>query len=306
MIVVAGGSGQLGRDVVTRLAMRGLPVRVMSRDPVRARQLLGPLADRIEVLQGDVRDADSLSSTMSGATCVVSAIQGFGGHEAGGLDAIDRHGNEALIAAAAAAGVERFVLLSIFGASPVHPLALARAKADAEAALRGSGMAWTIIRPTAYMETWAAVVGGPILATGRARVFGRGQNPINFVSATDVAGFVERAVVDPGLAGSVLDVAGPENVTFDELVGMFAAELGHPVPVAHVPRVVLRAMAFALRPIRPVLAAQVAAAVVLDTTDGAVSSAPSRLDRDIPVTRFESVVATMVAGGAGHEAPAAR
>jgi uncharacterized protein YbjT (DUF2867 family) len=306
MIVVAGGSGQLGRDVVARLTTRGLPVRVMSRDPVRARQLLGPIADRIEVFPGDVRDADSLFPVMSGATCVVSAVQGFGGHEAGGIEAIDRHGNEALIAAAAAAGVERFVLLSIFGASPVHPLALARAKADAEAALRGSGMAWTIIRPTAYMETWAAVVGGPILATGRARIFGRGQNPINFVSATDVAGIVERAVVDPDLAGRVLDVAGPENLTFDALVAMFAAELGHPVPIAHVPRVVLRAMAIALRPIRPVLASQVAAAVVLDTTDGAVRDAPSRLDRDIPVTRFESVVATMVAGGAGHAAPAAR
>jgi uncharacterized protein YbjT (DUF2867 family) len=305
MIVVAGGSGQLGRDVVMRLATRGLPVRIMSRDPGRARKLLGPTADHVEVSPGDVQDPGSLASVLSGATVVVSAIQGFGGHRAGGIEAIDRNGNRALIAAAAAAGVERFVLLSIFGASPDDRLALARAKADAEAALRASGMAWTIIRPTAYMETWAAIVGGPILASGRARIFGRGRNPINFVSATDVAGLVEQAVVDRGPAGRVLDVAGPANVTFDELVGMFAAALGHPVPTTHVPRVVLRAMAIALRPIRPILAAQVAAAIVLDTTDRAVRDAPSRLDRVIPVTRFESVIATMVAGRAGRAATSA-
>jgi uncharacterized protein YbjT (DUF2867 family) len=305
MIAIVGGSGQLGRDVVARLVARGLPVRVVTRDPARARDVLAAVGGSVDLVQGDVRHPDSLARAVRGATIVVSAIQGFGGHDAGGIRAVDRDGNRALIAASEAGGVGRFVLLSIHGASPDDPFALARAKADAESALLASGLAWTIIRPTAYMETWAAIVGGPILATGRARVFGRGRNPINFVSAADVAALVERAVVDPSLAGRTLDIAGPENLTFDALVGRFAAALGRPVAIAHVPRPVLWAMSIALRSIRPVLAEQVAGAIVLDSADRAVADAPARPLSDLPVTRFDTIIATMIADAAGRIATAA-
>jgi uncharacterized protein YbjT (DUF2867 family) len=305
MIVVVGGSGQLGRDVVGRLIARRLPVRVVTRDPARARDLLGADAKSVEVVKGDVRDPASLVAAVRGATLVVSAIQGFGGHDAAGIRAIDRDGNRALIAASATAGVDRFVLLSIHGASPTDSFALARAKADAESALRASGLSWTIIRPTAYMETWATIVGGPILATGRTRVFGGGQNPINFVSAADVAAVVERVVVDPSLTGRTLDISGPENLTFDALVGRFAAALGRPVGIAHVPRPVLRAMSIALRPIRPVLAEQIAGAIVLDTTNRAVVDPAARPLPDLPITRFDTVIATMIADAGGRTATAA-
>ena len=66
-------------------------------------------------------------------------------------------------------------------------------KYAAEQALQASGLSWTIIRPTAYMETWAKLIGEPLVKTGKTRIFGRGVNPINFVSASDVAQFVASA-----------------------------------------------------------------------------------------------------------------
>ncbi|MBA2719280.1 MAG: hypothetical protein H0U52_08595 [Chloroflexi bacterium] len=100
-------------------------------------------------------------------------------------------------------------------------------------------------------------------------MFGRGRNPINFVAAADVAAIVEEVVVDADGAadGTTIEVVGPANVTFDELVAMFARALGRPVPTSHVPRAVLRAMAIAFRPFKPVLADQIAAAITLDSTD---------------------------------------
>jgi NADH dehydrogenase len=299
VILVAGGTGQLGRDVVGRLVARGLPVRVLTRDVVLGRTALGPLADELELVAGDVRDLATLTPAMHGVDTVVAAVQGFGGREAGGIAAVDRDGNRNLVQAAAAAGVGRFVLLSIHDASMQDSLALGRAKAAVEADLHATAMTPLVVRPTAYMETWAAVIGSPILASGRARVFGGGRNPINFVSVADVAAVVEElaANVDgAGNPGRTIEVVGPEDLSFEDVVARFSAALGRPVPASHVPLPMLRAMAVALRPFKPILAAQVAAAAVLDTTDRTARDAvggPATFHRG--TTTFETVIHGFVA-----------
>jgi uncharacterized protein YbjT (DUF2867 family) len=307
MIVVAGGTGLLGRDVVGRLVARGLPVRVISRDIEHGRTALGHLADRVELVAGDVRDLASLGSAMDGAGTVIAAVQGFGGREAGGIGAVDRDGNRHLVAAAAAAGIARFVLLSIHDASGTDRLELGRAKAAVEADLHRTSMVPLVVRPTAYMETWATIVGEPILSSGRARVFGRGRNPINFVSAADVAAVVEAVVVEDGGAGRTIEVVGPEDLSFDAIVARFGEALGRPIPASHVPPAMLRLMALAMRPVQPVLAAQIAAAVVLDTTDR--TARPAGRDPaafHVGATTFDQVIAAFVARSAARtEAPAA-
>ncbi|MBA2719279.1 MAG: NAD(P)H-binding protein [Chloroflexi bacterium] len=166
MILVAGGTGLLDRDVVGRLAGRGIPVRVLTRDVALGRHVLAPLGDRVELVAGDVRDPASLDPALVGVDLVVGAVQGFGGRAAGGMRAVDIDGNRNLIDAAAAAGVDRFVLLSIHNATATDPLALSRAKAAAEQVLAATPMHRTLVRPTAYMETWAEVVGDPIMESG--------------------------------------------------------------------------------------------------------------------------------------------
>lgn len=280
MILIAGGTGLLGRQVVERLVGRGVPVRVLTRDVEHGRRALGPLAERVDIVPGDVRDPASLPSAMAGVDTVVAAVQGFGGRKAGGLAAVDRDGNLHLVHAAAAAGISRYLLMSIHGATSADPLALARAKAAVEAELRMTSMVPILVRPTAYMETWAGIVGGPILAAGKARIFGRGQNPINFVSSADVAGVVDaelaRVLADPTtLAARTIEVVGPEDLSFDAIVERFGAVLRRPVPTAHVPLPMLRVMAFGMQAFKPVLADQIAAAVVLDTTDRRARTAPT-------------------------------
>ncbi len=206
MILVAGGSGRLGTLVVKRLADRGLDVRVLTRDPSRARHL-GDAA--IDIVQGDVRDAASLERAVEGVTVVVSAVQGFAGPGRVTPASVDRDGNANLVNAAAGARAD-VVLVSTVGAAEDHPMELFRAKYDAEMHLRASAVGWTIVRSTAFVELWAEIMRKPI-------VFGRGTNPINFVSVDDVAAVVERAVVDPSLRGQVLEVGGPQNMTFNEL-----------------------------------------------------------------------------------------
>ena len=289
MILVAGGTGTLGRSLVPRLLARGESVRVLTRGDQGDPHLV---SSRIEYVTGDVRDRVAVDRAMTGVRTVVSAIQGFGGRNAAGIRAIDGVGNATLIAAAEAAGIEHFVLLSICQASPDHPSELFRVKAQAERRLQKSGLGWTIVRPTAYQETWLEIVGRPLVETGRTRIFGRGTNPINFVSAVDVAGVVDLVTADAQFRGDTIDVAGPEDVSFKAFATVVREVTGAVGAVSHVPLPMLRLMSIALRPIRPILADQIQTAVVMDTRD-MTADAADRVRRfpAVPLTPLRSVVA---------------
>ena len=263
MILIAGATGHLGTALVELLTLHGRRVRLLTRDPSRARRLL---AKDHELVTGDVCKPPSLTSALVGVETVVSAVTGFG-PGGGGPRAVDLHGNENLIAAAEAAEVKHFILVSMYGARPDHPLELYRAKFFAEERLRKSRLAWTIIRPTVFMELWAGIVGDSLIKNGKATVFGRGDNPINLVSVRDVARFVEMAVVDPRLRGTTLDVGGPENLTLNDVVETLAATSGRPATARHISLTALRVGSLLMRPLKPDLAGLIRAAILMDTID---------------------------------------
>lgn len=283
MILVAGGTGRLGTLVVPLLRGRGLAVRVLTRDPARAAHL-----DVAETIQGDVRDSGAVARAVTDVQTVISAIQGFAGSPDVSPATVDRDGNVNLIRAARDAGVEHVVLLSIQGASPGHPMELVRMKYAAEQELRASGLAWTILRAGSYMETWCEVLGGPLLATGATQVFGEGRNPINWVSAVDVARFVELSVVDPAMRGQTIDVGGPENLSMVEFVGIISSETGRTGEVRHVPREALRLGAIDMADKDPGIARQMEAGLAMDTWPFAFDALATR-------GRFPSIAVTPLA-----------
>ncbi len=262
MIFVAGGTGALGQVVVRLLMARGERVRVLTRDPKRAERL--PAG--VDVVTGDLRAPRDLRAALTDCSTVISAVHGFVGTDRTSPEEIDREGNRALIAAAREAGVTKFVLCSVHGAGADHPMSLHRAKFAAEEILRASGLAFTIVRPTAFYETWCEVIGGS-LSKGHALVFGPGRNPINFVSVRDVAALVVMAATDPALAGETVDIGGRENLDFVTFAAKLIEASGKPARIKHIPLPVLRVMAVLARPFAPTFARQARAAVVMNTTD---------------------------------------
>ncbi len=260
MIVVAGGSGLLGRLVVSELVARGETVRVLVRDAERARLACG---DGVEVVAGDVRRRPGLDEAVAGAGVVVSAVHGFLGGRGAGPAEVDDRGNANLVDAAAAAGAD-VVLVSVLGASPDSPLELFRAKHRAEEHLRASATGWTVIRPAAYLETWLDILTTTAGTSGRPMVFGRGDQPIQFVSVADVANLVTRAATDPALRGRVMDAPGTPR-TMTELAVALQQTRGWTGPPRHLPRAMLRSMAVAARPFRPAFARQNRTALAMDT-----------------------------------------
>jgi uncharacterized protein YbjT (DUF2867 family) len=276
MIVVAGGTGRLGTLVVSRLVSSGHEVRVLTRDPVRANHLD---QGAVEIVQGDVRDRGSLERAMQGATTAVSAVHGFAGPGRVTPASVDRDGNANLVDVAEAAGAD-VVMMSVVGASSASPMELFRAKDAAEQHLRSSRVGWTIVRATAFVELWAEIM-------AKAPVFGRGENPINFVSVRDVAAVVERAVVDIDLRGKIIEVGGPSNMTFNQLAELLEELRDGHHKIRHVPRWLLQAIA-------PV-ARQPRAALAMDTINMTFDAAASRADIvDIPMTDLRTAVSHAV------------
>jgi nucleoside-diphosphate-sugar epimerase len=119
----------------------------------------------------------------------------------------------------------------------------------------------------------------------RNSVFGRGDNPINFVSAGDVARFVELAVADPAMRSQAVDVGGPENHTVLQVVQTYERVLGMSAKVAHAPLPVMRVMSVLMRPINPRLARFAQAGVLMDTAD-------MTFDRSALGRRFPAIAGT--------------
>jgi NADH dehydrogenase len=297
MILVAGGTGHLGVELVPLLTARGIPVRILTRDADRARQRLG---ETPQFAKGDARSPNTLEAALKGVDAVVSAMTGFG-PGAPGPKAVDYDGNLNLIRAAEAAGVRRFVLVSIHGATADHAMELWRMKHGAEEALRTSRLDWVVVRPNAFMELWAEIVGGPIFRDGKATVFGRGNNPINFNSAKDVARFVELALFDPGLSRTILSIGGPENLTLNQLVGQVERAAGRKAAVKHVPLPMMRLMSLVMRPLKPDVAAMIQGGIAFDTVDMTFDVADLRgRFAQIELTRMADVLARQ---GAATTAP---
>ncbi|MBV9917501.1 MAG: NAD(P)H-binding protein [Solirubrobacterales bacterium] len=257
MITIAGGTGRLGSLVIRRLAQRGLEVRVITRDPARAAHLRDL---SVEIVAADVRDRAGIRTALQGASTVLSAIHGFAGPGRVSPQSVDRDGNANLIDAAAQTGAE-VILMSVVGASAQHPIELFRAKHAAEQRLMASRARWTIVRATAFLELWDDIMTKPI-------VFGRGENPINFVSVYDVSAVVERVILAPGHRGGIIEVAGPQNLTFNQLAELQQRVRGKTEKVRHIPRAILRAGAPFSR--------QARAALAMDTIDMTVDPTPRK------------------------------
>jgi uncharacterized protein YbjT (DUF2867 family) len=264
----------------------------MTREPERAAHLRAP---GLEVVVGDVRHPASLTAAVQGADTVISAVHGFVGPGDGTPQSVDQEGVIHLIDAAGVTGAD-VILVSAAWMSADHPWELTRAKYASEQHLRHSGLPWTILRPTVFTETWGAMMLEPLRNSGRITVFGRGDNPANYVSVIDVAALVARAVDDAGLRGRVIEFGGPDQLTFNQLAGVVQEVAGKRGRVRHVPRAALRVMALAAAPFNAQMARLARASLILDDYPQPFDPAPARTEfPDLPMTDVRTALRLLLA-----------
>jgi uncharacterized protein YbjT (DUF2867 family) len=245
MILVAGATGFLGRSICGRLGSRGQQVRALVRttsDPAAVGQLA---AGGAELALGDLKDPESLRRACDGVDAVVSTATATRSRgEGDGIEASDRQGQLDLVEAAREAGVGRFLLVSYTGLIDSDD-PLTRAKREVEAAVRESGMSYTILRPGIFMESWLSPPLGFDYPNLKATVYGAGRRPISWISLEDVAEYAVRALQDPAAENATLELGGPEALSPLEVVRIFEEVGGVRFEVQLVPEEALRAQAAA-------------------------------------------------------------
>src|SRR5215211_6172126 len=255
MILVAGGTGFIGGTIVRELAERGERVAVMSHRSERAKEQFPGL--EVEVRAGDARDPVSLRGAVEGMETVISAMQ-FPNYPVENprkdytFYAVEARGNERLVAAAKDAGVQSYVYLSGAGAAPDAKKHWFRAKWEAEQAIIGSGLRYSIFRPS-----W--VYGPEDSSMNRyvtfARflpfepVIGNGQQPMQPVFVQDVARCVADSLTNEAAANQVFEIGGPDVMTMNDIVRTMLRVMGKKRPLFNSPVFLPRIAATLMAPL---------------------------------------------------------
>jgi uncharacterized protein YbjT (DUF2867 family) len=247
-----------------------------------------------QIQRGDLKDGASVAAACRDATTIITTANAAvpRGRE-DSLKTVDRDGSLSLVDAARAAGARHFIYTSL---SPNLPATIpfVRYKREVEDALRASGMTWTILQPTAFMEIHAGSVGGWDYRQGRARVLGPGRAPISYISAIDVARFAVESAFNPHAVNRALHLAGPEPLSALDAVRIAERVTGRVFAVQHVPLGVIRAAATVLRPFKPTLASLLQMGLMMDRGE-VVEMAPVLRDFPIQQVTFEQYVRRILA-----------
>jgi len=238
--LIVGATGNLGSEICRLLRERGQPVRALVRATAEPEKAARLQTTGCEVVRGDLKDRPSLEHACAGIDIVVSTASSTLSRQAGdSIESVDHLGQLALIDAAQSAGVRHFVLVS-FGSFDLD-FALQSAKRAAEDRLRTSGMTYTILQPTFFIEVWLSPALGFDLAQRTAQIYGSGQNKISWISVQDVAQFAVAALDSPRAANSVIRLGGPEALSPLAVVRLAEETTGKSFTVKHVPEEALRA-----------------------------------------------------------------
>jgi len=292
MVLVVGATGRVGMHTIPLLISKGVAVRAMTRTPEKAKALAALGA---EVVRGDLRDRESITRACAGVEKVLATAHGFTpGQPNNNLHTVDDVGNRNLIDTAKAAGIKRFVFISVLGAAPASPMELSRIKYATEQYLQASGLTFVILRAAPFMEFWATMVGEPILKTGKTTIFGSGKNPINFVSVEDVAKFAMTALEDAKAQNKVIEVGGPENLTFNEVADLFERASARRTRRNHVPLPMMRVARALLRPFNPMLGLQITGGILMDTVNMSYDMGATLQQYPSRLIRLEEIVRRMV------------
>jgi uncharacterized protein YbjT (DUF2867 family) len=238
--LVVGATGFLGAEITRRLRSAGRPVRAMVRKGTTSDKLATLNGLGVEACTADLKDDKSLEQACQGVTCVISTASAMLSRQDGdSIETVDEQGQLNLIATAERLGVQRFVFLSFPPSSP--DFTLQRAKRRVEKRLGVGRMAFTVLQPTFFTETWLSPALGFDPAQGRARIFGDGHGPVSWISIHDVARFAVAASEGNGFAGKVIPLGGPDSLSQLQVLQIFE-ELGGPTCVLdHVPEPALEA-----------------------------------------------------------------
>lgn len=245
--LIVGATGMVGSEICTRLVAQGKAVRALVRptsDPAKVSHLK---ALGVETMQGDLRNRTSLDAACRAVETVMTTASSMPFTYKPGENDIrttDLEGEMSLIDAAKAAKVRHFVYTSFSGHLDLD-FPLRNAKRAVERYLKASGLTYTILRPSCFMEVWLSPAVGFDAANGKAVIYGDGTKPLSWITTPDVAAFAVASLGNPAARNATLELGGPEALTPLQVVKIFEEAQGRKFDVQFVPAEALKAQQIA-------------------------------------------------------------
>lgn len=215
MILVTGATGKTGRHLVAELLGRGATVRALTRDRVAARKALG---SDVEIVQGDLADGESLDVALKGVERVYLLAPPH--PRMAEMEA-------SVIGAARRAGVRHVVKHSAIDASPNARSDVARMHFAGEQGLVTSGLNFTIVRGSMFMQNFLAFA--PTIVSQGLLAVPAGTGRCAFVDCADLAAVAAAVLTQDGHDSRTYLVTGPEALTMDDAAARLSVAFGRTI-----------------------------------------------------------------------------
>ena len=226
-VLVVGGTGHLGSQVISALLDRDKQVRALVRPGSDAGRLE---AAGVEIARGDMMDPGSLERAMGDVDAVVTTAAGYTRHSRGDTSEIDVVGNRNLIDSAAQASVRRFVLTSILTCDQTPQVPHFWHKNLAEDRLEDKHVAFVALRPGAFLDQVTRFGGDPF-SRGSLSWLGSPRVPLTFILTSDLAAYLAAAVDADIAAGERIDIGWDRPVSIQDVADISGSLLGRQITV---------------------------------------------------------------------------
>lgn len=219
MIVLTGATGNIGSALTEQLSKAGTKFRVIARNPEKAKR-----EANVEVVKATYDDKAALDAAFKGGTTAFLLTNSV-------PESVQWHKN--LIDAARKNGVKHVVRLSVMGADKGSPVKLATWHAEGDEYLKSSGLEWTLLQPTFFMQNFLGSA-GTIKKDGA--FYGAGKDgKIAAIDARDIAAVAAKVLTEQGHAGKTYLLTGKEPASQAEVAEKISKVIGKPVKYVDLP-----------------------------------------------------------------------
>ncbi len=234
-LLIVGATGTLGRQIARRALDEGHEVTCLVRAP-RAATFLREWG--ASLVKGDLREPETLKLAMEGNTAVIDAAT-VRATDSIGIRDVDWDGKVALIKAAKAAGIQRFIFFSILGAENYPNVPLMDIKHCTELFIKESGLNYTILRPCGFFQGLIGQYAIPILEEQSVWVMNEATSTA-YMDTQDIAKFAVNALSHPETENKTFDLAGPKDWSPEQIVELCENIANQPAKVTRMPIGLLR------------------------------------------------------------------
>jgi uncharacterized protein YbjT (DUF2867 family) len=283
MILVVGSTGFLGSEICRRLTASGKSVRGLVRSTSDPEKVARLKVMGVETVLGDLRDPASLAAACQGVdTVITTATTTISMQPGDSIPVTDQQGQLDLVQAACQAGIRKYVYMSI--PQQMEPCPLTTAKRTVEQAVISSGMDYTILCPSIFMEVWLSPALGFDYPNAKATIYGDGHAKNAFISLGDVAEYAVQSLDNPAARNTLLELGHPQMHSLLEVVRLFEQAGGKAFELQLVPAPALEAQRDAATD--PL---QITFAAMMHNMATGIRVNPSRAEHAFPDIKLKSV-----------------